>query len=47
MSKNGIALFCSDSDGEINIAVTAASIVQKLICTVFVVKHGKRVINVP
>ena len=41
---NCIVLF--KFNGKFNIAMTAVQIVQKVICTVFVVEHGECVINV-
>ena len=41
---NCIVLF--QFNGKFNIAMTAVQIVQKLICTVFVVNYGECVINV-
>ena len=42
--RNCIVLF--KFNGKFNVAMTAVQIVQKVICTVFVVKHGECVMNV-
>ena len=47
MSKKRNCIVLFKFNGKFNIAMTDVQIMQKLICTVLVVKHGERVINVP